>query len=290
MSSIFRSDQGRQEVLERQQQFIERWPDAVTTTMAPTRHGDTFVVGAGPSQAPPVVLLHGAGFNSAAWTGDIPTWSTSRRVFAVDVIGEPGRSAPSRPSFDTDAYAVWIDDVMDHLEVDVAGFVGTSLGGWLAIDYAIRRPGRVSGLAALVPAGIGRQRYRALLSAALLMPFGSRGRRAAMTHILGPRAEHATGDEELADAFDDYLWLIQRSYRPRRDRLPIFTDDQLAGMTMPLMVIAGADDRLIDAHHTAQRLSALQPEATVTLLRNTGHIPSNYTDAIHEFLTAGSEQ
>lgn len=294
MSDVFRTADARCAVLERQAEFLDRWPEPRRQRIVPTRHGDTFVVDCGDQSAPAVVLVHGAGFNSAAWTPDVAAWTTTHRVFAVDVIGEPGRSAGSRPLFEGDAYTRWLDDVLDEVGVDRAAFVGTSLGGWIALDHAIRRPDRVSRLAALVPAGIGRQKYRALLTALLLMPFGRRGRRAGMSHVLGPRPSvpsdaggpvmQGTGDDLTAE-FDDYLWLIQTSYRPRRDRLPIFTDEQLAALAVPLLVIAGAQDRLLDAHDTARRLHALRPDATVVVLPDTGHIPTGTTGEIHRFLT-----
>jgi hypothetical protein len=53
------------------------------------------------------VLLHGAGANTVMWMGDAADWSTARRVYAVDVIGEPGLSAPSRPPLASGAYADW---------------------------------------------------------------------------------------------------------------------------------------------------------------------------------------
>jgi pimeloyl-ACP methyl ester carboxylesterase len=50
----------------------------------------------GQPDAPPLVLLHGAGFNSISWMGDVATWAQRFRVFAVDIIGHPGLSAPTR--------------------------------------------------------------------------------------------------------------------------------------------------------------------------------------------------
>jgi pimeloyl-ACP methyl ester carboxylesterase len=50
----------------------------------------------GQPDAPPLVLLHGAGFNSVSWMGDVATWAQRFRVFAVDIIGHPGLSAPTR--------------------------------------------------------------------------------------------------------------------------------------------------------------------------------------------------
>jgi pimeloyl-ACP methyl ester carboxylesterase len=74
------------------------------------------------------------------------------------MIGEPGLSAPSRPRLASDAYALWLDDVLHELGVARASLVGVSLGGWLALDYATRRPERVERLALLCPGGVGKQR------------------------------------------------------------------------------------------------------------------------------------
>ncbi len=47
---------------------------------------------------------------------------------------------------------------MQALGLARASLVGISLGGWLAFDYATRRPERVDAVVAMCPAGIGRQK------------------------------------------------------------------------------------------------------------------------------------
>lgn len=42
-------------------------------------------------------------------------WAAHFRVFAVDLIGDAGLSAPSRPPLESDAHALWLNDVMDGL-------------------------------------------------------------------------------------------------------------------------------------------------------------------------------
>lgn len=285
MNSIYRSPAHESAVLETQSELLARWPDSTSTTTVPTRQGKTFVVTCGEPTGPPVVLLHGAGFNSASWTPDVHAWASTHRLHAVDVIGEPGRSAVSRPSFDSDAYTIWIDDVLDGLELEKTVLVGASLGGWLAFDYAIRRSARVRSIAALVPAGIGPVRLLPLL-ALLAAPFGRRGREAATDFILGPRPAPAT-DPQLVDLQEElraYLLLIQDSYRPRRDRLPTFSDDEIRRIEQPVLVIAGEKDRLINAAVTRRRLNELLPHAHVDLRPGVGHIPTDYTADIHRFL------
>jgi pimeloyl-ACP methyl ester carboxylesterase len=145
-----------------------------------TREGETFVVASGPREAPALLLLHGSGTNAAMWRGEVATWARDFRVYAVDVIGEPGLSAPSRPPWGSEAYAGWLDDVLAGLGHPSASIVGVSLGGWLAIDYATRRPGRVQRLVLLCPGGIGRQKWAVFLLVLLVLPFGQWGTRTAL--------------------------------------------------------------------------------------------------------------
>ncbi|WFE26705.1 alpha/beta hydrolase [Solwaraspora sp. WMMD791] len=286
MNAIYRSEAARRAVEQRYRAFLGRWPASATESTVPTRHGDTFVIVSGRRDAPPVVLLHGGSFNSTAWTGDVATWAQTHRVYAVDVIGEPGLSAPSRPPLTSGSYAEWLDDVLAAFDIGQAAFVGASLGGWLALDYAQRRPDRVTRLALLVPAGIGRQKYGAVVGSLLLLPFGEWGQRAAVRLVLGPApaASDAPDRPESAE-LADFLLLIQRSYQSRRNRLPIFSDDGLRRLAVPLLVVAGAKDRLLDSRQTARRVRRLLPHAAVVLLPDTGHIPIGYTRSVHRFLT-----
>lgn len=283
MTAIWDSPAGQRAVEDRYRAFLGRWPVPSQQLRVPTREGETFIVACGPPEAPPVVLLHGAGANTVMWMGDAAAWSSVRRVYAVDVIGEPGLSAPSRPPLTSGAYADWLDDVLDGLGVNRAALVGVSLGGWLALDYAIRRPARVERLAVLAPGGVGRQKYGPVAAALVLMPLGDRGRRLALRLALGPVPVVET---PAARAFADYALLIQQHYRPRRDRLPVFTDDQLRNLTMPLLAIAGARDGLLDSRQTSRRLRRLLPQAAVTLLPDSGHLLLGQTRRIQEFLSA----
>jgi len=292
MSPIYQSEDARRAVEQRYRAFLRRWPVPATEATVPTRHGDTFVIVSGPRDGPPVVALHGGSFNSAAWTGDVATWAQTHRVYAVDVIGEPGLSAPSRPPLTSGSYADWLDDVLVAFDIGQAAFVGASLGGWLALDYAQRRPGRITRLALLVPGGIGRQRYGAVIGSLFLLPFGEWGRRAAVRLVLGPspatsdvtQTSGVTATSESAE-LADFLLLIQRSCRSRRNRLPIFSDDGLRRLAVPVLVVAGAKDRLLDSRQTARRVRRLLPHAAVVLLPGTGHIPIGYTGFVQRFLT-----
>jgi pimeloyl-ACP methyl ester carboxylesterase len=281
VSEIWKSAEGARAVRERTQAFLAHWPVPSRQLRVPTREGETFVVACGAESAPPLVLLHGSGSNSVMWMGDVAAWATQFRVYSVDMIGEPGLSAPSRPALDSDAHALWLDDVLRELSLARASFVGLSLGGWLALDYAIRRPERVERLALLCPGGVGRQRPSFIWRVAPLLLLGAWGRRRAMALALGATEEPTT---PVARAFGEYFALIHTHFRPRRDRLPVFSDAALRGLAMPVLAIVGGRDALLDSAETKRRLERSAPKASVELLPDQGHLLRGQTARVLDFL------
>jgi pimeloyl-ACP methyl ester carboxylesterase len=276
---IYKTEAGEQEILRRYEQTLTQWPVPAEHLRVPTREGDTFVLVCGPRDAPPLLLLHGSGSNAAMWMGDVTAWAKHFRVHAVDMIGEPGLSAPSRPPLDSTAYALWLDDVLDHLGLERAVFTGASLGGWLALDYATRRPDRVERLALLCPGGLGRQKVGVLVKALLYKPFGQWGMRRSIKVVAGVDAR---ATPEVAE----YIALMFTHFLPRRDRLPVFTDEALRRLTMPVLVIVGGRDAMFDSHDTAERTRHAVPHATVTVLPDVAHAIIGQTQPILESLRA----
>ncbi len=281
MSDIYKSAAGARAVQERYLELLSRWPVANQHLRVPTREGETFIVACGPERAPPLMLFQGSGANAVMWMGDVAAWAAHFRVYAVDMIGEPGSSAPSRPPLSSGAYARWLDDVMQALSLSRASIVGVSLGGWLSLDYATRRPERVESLALVCPSGVGKQRVSFLFKVIPLLMLGRWGRRKAMEMALGPVPESATPADR---AMADFVSLIFEHFRPRRDKLPVFDDEALRRLTMPVLLIVGGRDAMLDSADTVRRLERAVPRASVCLLPEAGHLILDQTARILEFL------
>jgi pimeloyl-ACP methyl ester carboxylesterase len=279
MADIYESTAGRQAIEARYRHVLSRWPVALDEITVPTRQGSTFVIASGDRRAPAVFLFHGSGTNSGIWLRDVAEWSRSFRVFAVDLIGEPGFSAASRPPLESDAYARWLDDVWDYLGVENAALVGVSLGGWLALDYAVRRPNRVAALSMLSPSGIGRQNPSVLLKVGLLRLCGEWGMRRAIRMVAG-----RTG--ALPPQTLEFLGIMFRTFRPRLEKIPIKSDEDLKQLTLPVQLIVGAQDVLLRSRETRDRTLQLVPQAQVVFLEQAGHILPPQTQAVSDFLRA----
>lgn len=277
---VFRSDADAVEVMREYRAVLDHWPVPRKEIELPTSQGTTFVLACGPETAPPVVLLHGAQANSAAWLPDIALWSNRFRLYAVDMIGEAGLSARVRPPLIGDTYALWLEDVFSGLGLARAALVGTSLGGWLALDYAVRRPARASALALICPAGIGRQK-NFLLAVAPYLLLGAWGKRRIVEKVFGPTPERLPADLAVISGLMDR---IGRAIRPRAIKIPQFSNAALEALAMPLLAIVGGRDALIDSYDTRARLNRHVPHAQICFVEEGYHFLPDQSQRVFDFL------
>ncbi|MFG3118586.1 alpha/beta fold hydrolase [Streptomyces sp. NPDC048197] len=135
-------------------QAMARWPITVERLDLPSEFGTTRVHACGPSDGPPVLLLHGGGTTSAVWYALAPALAGTHRVHAVDQMGTPGLSVPGGRRVRRPADLMeWLDGVRDGLGLTSATLLGHSYGGWVAATYAARTPRRVDRLVLLDPTG-----------------------------------------------------------------------------------------------------------------------------------------
>ncbi|MBS0363642.1 MAG: alpha/beta hydrolase [Proteobacteria bacterium] len=282
MTSIWKTAAGGEAVRTRYAQFLSYWPQPCVQRRIATAEGETFVMESGKDGAPAVVFLHGSASNSVTWLRDAAALGDRFKVYAVDMIGEPGLSAETRPPLASGAYAPWLDEVLSGLGVERPALVGISLGGWLALDYATHHPDRVSALVLLCPGGVGKHR-NILLWAAPLLALGPWGRRRFMRIVGAPQP---SGEESpAAKAFAAFTADIHKAFEVRRERLPVFADAALRRLKMPLLAILGGRDAFIDSPGTRRRLAANVPHAEIRWLPDASHFLIGHTAEIDAFLT-----
>lgn len=101
---------------------------------------------------PPLLLLHGLGSSRSVWRPVLPALEERFTVVALDLPGH-GDSPPLPPGADATPAGIAgsVDVVLDELGMDRVDVVGSSLGGWIALELA--RQGRARSVTALAPAG-----------------------------------------------------------------------------------------------------------------------------------------
>jgi len=94
-----------------------------------------------------VILIHGGLLTKEMWDGSFEKMAQQYRVVRYDVRNH-GRSRSEEASF---AHIADLKTLMDELNIDRAVIMGLSLGGKIAIDFALKSPDRVNGLILVAP-------------------------------------------------------------------------------------------------------------------------------------------
>ncbi|KJV00530.1 alpha/beta fold hydrolase [Rhodococcoides fascians] len=131
---------------------LRKWPVPAQAIDVNTVHGSTRINACGPVDGPALVLLPGAGATSTVWFANINALSQHYRVYAVDLMGDVGRSVPSEQSVDSvDELLNWVTAVLDELGLRAVALCGHSYGAMIALAYALRNESRVDALTLLDP-------------------------------------------------------------------------------------------------------------------------------------------
>jgi pimeloyl-ACP methyl ester carboxylesterase len=114
-----------------------------TTGYAPVNGLKMYYEVHGSGSGEPLVLLHGSFMTiTNNWTGWIGEFSKTRRVIAVELQGH-GRTADIDRDFSFESLADDVAAMLDYLKIAQADVLGYSMGGGVAMQVAIRHPGKV---------------------------------------------------------------------------------------------------------------------------------------------------
>ncbi len=227
-----------------------------------------------------VVLLHGWVASAYSFRNELHSLpALGAHCLAADLRGFGLSDKPSaRDSYTLAAYIADLDALLDKLGLLRVVLVGHSMGGGIALTYALARPERVRGLVLFCPTGLvpvsflglPRMMPRALAAIA--------GGRIVPRSMAGWILRHLAFSDasRVAERDVDEYWaptqlpgfsLAARASAEEFDWRPLGAS-QLARMSIPTQVILGRKDRLI---RNAGALAATIPNATVHELE-TGHV------------------
>ena len=253
--TIYRSDRARRMIEALYDQCRDDLPFATAARVVATRHGDTHVLEAGPAGGPPVVIFQGGNVVNPLTLAWFAPLADRLRVYAPDTIGQPGRSSGNRVSANDASLGEWALDVLDALGLGAPAVVGISYGGGVVIRLAGLAPERIGRAVLVVPAGIADVPVSSMLTlAAGYLGYRAVARRSLVRWTVGrlsggdpdPRFVQSTALAFAGTALDTEM--------PRNA-----TTEELAGLSAPVIVIAGEHDPLFRPERILPRARAIFP-------------------------------
>ncbi len=242
----------------------------------------------------PVLLLHGWLNSWAVWRPTVELFGQDFRVYALDFFGF-GESGGRSQDFSVANFVLMVEEFMDRMAIRKAPLVGHSMGGTVALNYALDFPEKVVKVIA-VGAPIQGTSLRPLLRLAAYPGWTRLAETApplynGFQRILLPslrvyahwmaKDSKAVGDMLASDVskltagsfFESISTLRQTDLRPR-----------LSELKMPVLGMYGKKDNIVNPNQ-GQVLKSYLPASTVAMFEDSGHFPMmDESERFHKIL------
>jgi pimeloyl-ACP methyl ester carboxylesterase len=263
---IFATPEGRAKYMEAYEAMFTLWKVPHDGVDVKTSYGFTHVNASGPGDGDPLILLHAAGLTSTVWFANIAELSAHHRVYAVDVIGDAGKSVADRVMRKRTDYAEWVREVFDGLRIERGDLLGHSYGGWLTLNMALAYPDRLRKIVLLAPAAS----FRPLgFITKLILYLGEFKIHPPARAMLKAAAAKGTALEE---AFIHLMEMVTRYCRPATMYPTVYADAELKQIDLPALLLIGDGDKIYNPQKAIKRAQHWMPGLRAEIIPDAGHL------------------
>jgi 3-oxoadipate enol-lactonase len=229
-----------------------------------------------------VLFVHAAGSNGNTWQRQLAGLAERHSPLAFDFPGH-GRSGGTEGLTSVVAYRDFLATLMDALRLRPCVLVGCSMGGAIAMEFALAYPARLRALI-LVAAAARFDLPQAVLDTWRDVMLG-RAQQPFTTEAFSPKADFSVVRE---------AWMEQVKTDPRVRYFDLLVCNQcdltarLGGITVPTLIVAGRDDSVTPLA-SAEVLHQGIPGSQVVVIDDAGHNvpaekPAEFNEAVQAFL------
>jgi len=232
----------------------------------------------------PMILLHGLGMTKETWLPSFGALAGKHRVYAIDQIGL-GRSDKPDVDYTIATFVDFLHGFLVAQKLGQATLVGSSLGGWIALEFAVRHPDMVDRLVLVGSAGLP-WLHPAPVDFNPTSLAATRARMEALVHD-----KKRVTEPIVRQVFADHLRnndgsTIQRTFAGLASSR--FVDGRLASIRVPTLVVWGREDEMIPLA-AGEMLRDGIAGARLVVFDHCGHLPhvempAEFTRAVLEFL------
>ncbi|MGI5222589.1 alpha/beta fold hydrolase [Nocardia sp. CA-290969] len=281
----FTSAEAKDEFVRAYDAVAAKWPVPSTNIDVDTSFGTTRVRRSGSGPGAPIVLLPGIGGNGQVWFRFVEDLARDHVVYTPDIIGWAGCCVQTAPVRDMEDIAKWMAEVLDGLGEDRVHLAGNSLGAWLAGVIAVYRSDRLASMTMFEPSAATFAKPRL----GLLVKFILSGARPTPEKLRKLNSWLMPGYEMTEEEFA--LAVATLKFRAAMPWDRPFTDEQLAAVTVPTLVLFGAETVVSDPEAGAARVRAHIPSGAAEIYPGVGHdlLWANPEQVIPRFLAFVAE-
>ena len=230
-------------------------------------------------QGDPLVVLHGGGGDARTWLSNIVALSERYTVYAPDLPGYGG-SQPLDGNYYIPELVEFVDSFSDNLGLDNFHLMGHSLGGGVALNYALESPHKIKKLVLISSLCLGSEIalwVRLLSIPAILRSISSLV--LAVLRAIKWLVKKLLAPVEFVMPFSPASVSLGGSITTLKEQTLVLAN-RLSEIVMPTLLVWGAKDPIVPVQH-AYAAAQVIPDCQLKVFAGSGH--NVHRDELQQF-------
>jgi pimeloyl-ACP methyl ester carboxylesterase len=259
---MFKSKEGKNEILSLYDKKMKGLNIEYEYLTVETSFGTTNIIATGDPVNPPIILVHGSNGCAPIALETCANLHKEFRVFAVDVLAQPNKSAETRLSMKDDSYGRWMNEIIADLKIESVTMAGFSFGGLIILktleydeskikEVYLSAPAYIvngNPLKAIFRVFIPMKRYMKTKNVKYVEKF--------LSHLFTDRDEFAI--EFLSNVFLEF----EMDFTP----VPVIDAKAAKEITTPITLFAAQNDLLFPGNKMIKRATKIFPSLRKSML------------------------
>ncbi|PWN06332.1 alpha/beta fold hydrolase [Rhodohalobacter mucosus] len=279
MSSLFKSEQGKSEILQLYDAKLESLNIDYEYITVQTSFGHTHIIAAGDPANPPVILVHGSNGCAPIALETYANLHKEYRVYAIDVLAQPNKSAETRLSMKDDSYGKWMNEIITDLKIESVTMAGFSFGGLIILKTLENDETRIKEVYLSAPAYIvNGNPLKAIFKVFIPMKRYMKTKKVKyvekfLSHLFTDRDEFAI--EFLSKVFLEF----KMDFTP----VPVIDTKKAQAINTPITIFAAKHDILFPGQKMLKRAKKIFPSLNESsLLEHSKHVQNRAQNKVIE--------
>ncbi len=266
---MFKSKKGKSEILRLYDKKLESLNLDFEYLTVQTSFGKTNIIATGDPANPPIIIVHGSNGCAPIALETYANLHNTFRVYAVDVLAQPNKSADTRLSMKDDSYGKWMNEIIADLKIESITMAGFSFGGLIILKTLEYDESRIKEVYLSAPAYVvNGNPLKAIFKVFIPMKRYMKTKRIKyvekfLSHLFTDRDEFAI--EFLSKVFLEF----EMDFTP----VPVIDAKAAKEITTPITLFAAQNDILFPGNKMIKRATKIFPSLKKsTLLEHSKHV------------------
>ena len=285
MKSLYKTEDGKRRIHQLYNEKLNELNIEYEYITVNTHFGKTNIIATGAKNNPPIILVHGSNGCAPIALETYQNLDKSYRVYAVDVLAQPNKSAETRLSMKDHSYGKWMNEIISELHLDAVTMAGFSFGGLVilkTLEFDERRIKEVflSAPAYIVNGHVLKTLFRVFIPMKRYMKTQKQKYvEQFLSHVFTER------DPFAIDFLSEVFLEFEMDFTP----VPVINSTNARKIKTPINLIAAKQDILFPGKKMLKRASNIFPSLNhAVLLENSKHVQTKSQNEQIEKLILGS--